>query len=149
MNDHDAIVALIHEYAYRLDIGDLDGVAELFANAELRSTRHDVVRKGAQDARALYDGVIIYDDGTPRTMHQLTNVTITVDGDAASARTYFTVLGVLEDGLRPILAGEYRDRFGRGPGGAWEFRARLFDPKLFGDLSMHMKSAAPSMEETE
>jgi hypothetical protein len=139
MTDHDAIVALIHEYAFRLDIGDLDGVAELFANAELRSTRNDLVRKGTEDARALYDGVIIYDDGTPRTMHQLTNVTVTIDGDQASARTYFTVLGVLEDGLRPILAGEYRDQFARVARG-WEFRARLFDPKLFGDLSLHMKT---------
>ena len=138
MSDHDEIVALIHEYAFRLDVGDLDGVAQLFANAELRSTRNDVVRRGAAEARTLYDGVIIYDDNTPRTMHQLTNVTVTVDGDDATGRTYFTVLGVLESGLHPILAGEYRDRFGRTAEG-WEFRERVFAPKLFGDMSAHMR----------
>jgi ketosteroid isomerase-like protein len=143
MTDHDAIVALIHEYAFRLDIGDLDGVAELFSNAVLRSSRHDAVRRGAQEARTLYDGVIIYDDNTPRTMHQLTNVTVAVDGDEATARTYFTVLGVLADGLHPILAGEYRDRFARTANG-WEFRERMFDPKLFGDLSGHMRREDPA-----
>ena len=36
MSDVDEITALIHEYAFRLDAGDLDGVAALFAHAELR-----------------------------------------------------------------------------------------------------------------
>jgi hypothetical protein len=143
MSDHAEIVALIHEYAYRLDIGDLDGVAALFAHAELRSTRHGLVRRGAQEARTLFDGVIIYEDGTPRTMHQLTNVTVTIDGNEATGRTYFTVLGTLEDGLHPILAGEYRDRFARTVQG-WEFRERVFDPKLFGDLSGHIRREDPA-----
>ena len=43
----DEITALINEYAYRLDAGDFDGVAALFAGAELRSTQHDRVRRGA------------------------------------------------------------------------------------------------------
>jgi hypothetical protein len=139
------ITALIHEYAFRIDAGDFDGVAELFAHAELRSTGHDRVRRGVAEARALYDPVIVYDDGTPRTMHQLTNVTVSIDAGAdadaggarAGARTYFTVLQVSGSGLHPILAGEYRDRFARIDG-RWRFTERLFDPKLFGDLSSHM-----------
>jgi ketosteroid isomerase-like protein len=134
----DDIVALIHEYAFRLDAGDLDGVAALFANAELRSTRNDRVRRGAAEARSLYEPVILYDDGTPRTMHQLTNVTVRVDGAFASARTYFTVLQVTKLGLHPILGGEYRDRFALVDG-HWEFRERVFDPRLFGDLASHMR----------
>ena len=139
--DRDEIVALIHEYAFRIDAGDLDGVAALFAHAELRSTRHDRVLRGAQEARTLYDQVIIYDDGTPRTMHQLTNVTITIasDGGTATARCYFTVLQVTAQGLHPTLAGEYRDRFARVDG-AWRFAERVFAPKLFGDMSGHMRS---------
>ena len=134
-----AITALINEYAFRLDAGDFDGVAALFADAELRSTRHDRVLRGAAEARTLYEPVIVYDDGTPRTMHQLTNITVHVDGDAATARTYFTVLAVTDQGLHPTLAGEYRDRFERVDG-AWRFAERVFDPKLFGDLSRHMRS---------
>jgi hypothetical protein len=136
--DVDAITALIHEYAFRLDAGDLDGVAALFANAELRSTGHDRVRRGAAEARTIYDRVIIYDDGTPRTMHQLTNVTVQLAGQTATARSYFSVLQLAENGICPILAGEYRDRFVRAADG-WQFAERIFDSKLFGDMSRHME----------
>jgi hypothetical protein len=138
VSDVEEITALVHEYAFLLDSGDLDGVAALFAHAELRSTRGGPVRRGATEARALYDPVILYDDGTPRTMHQLTNVTVRVDGASAAARTYFAVLQVTGLGPHPILAGEYRDRFERVDG-RWRFTERLFDPKLFGDLSRHMR----------
>jgi ketosteroid isomerase-like protein len=139
MSDAGEIIALVHEYAFLLDRGDLDGVAALFANAVLRSTRNDLVRTGAAEARTIYDPVIIYDDGTPRTMHQLTNVTVEVEGDLATARSYFTVLQVTNLGLHPILGGEYRDRFGRIDG-RWQFTERVFDPRLFGDLSGHMRA---------
>jgi hypothetical protein len=144
-NDVAEISALIHEYAFRLDAGDFDGVAALFAHAELRSTRNDRVRRGAAEARTLFDPVIVYEDGTPRTMHQLTNVTVAVEvgvggeGGAARARSYFTVLQVTGQGLHPILAGEYRDRFTLVDG-RWRFTERVFDPKLFGDLSGHMRA---------
>jgi SnoaL-like domain len=138
MDDVVAITALIHEYAFRLDAGDLDGVAALFANAELRSTGSGRVLRGAAEARTMYDKVRIYDDGTPQTLHQLSNVTVTVDGDDATARSYFVVLHVTAQGLHPILAGEYRDRFVRADG-AWQFAARCIDPKLRGDLSGHMR----------
>jgi SnoaL-like domain len=139
VSDVDEITALIHEYAFRLDGGDLDGVAALFANAELRSTRNDRVRRGTTEAREIYDGLILYDDGMPRTAHQITNVTVTVDGPAASARSYFTVLAVTDQGLHPILVGEYRDRFAVIDG-RWAFTERIFDARLFGDLSRHMRA---------
>ena len=132
------ITALIHEYAFRLDAGDLDGVAALFEHAELGSTRHDRRLRGAAEARTIYDGVIIYDDGTPQTLHQITNVTSRSTARRATARSCFTVLQVTGQGLHPILAGEYHDRFERVDG-AWRFTERIFDPRLFGDLSRHMK----------
>jgi ketosteroid isomerase-like protein len=138
--DTEAIVALIHEYAFRLDAGDLDGVAALFAHAELSSSRDDRLRRGAREARELYDDVVLHDDGTPRTLHQVTNVTVRVDGDAASARSYFTVLQVTAQGLHPIVAGEYRDRFER-VAGEWRFAARAFRPLLVGDLSRHLRTS--------
>jgi ketosteroid isomerase-like protein len=138
VDDVQAITALLHEYGRLLDDGDLDRVAALFTRAEVLSTRDDRVRRGASEVRELYDPVILYDDGTPRTLHQFTNVSVEVAGDTATARTYFTVLQVTGQGLHPILAGEYRDRFARA-GRAWHFTERVFDPKLFGDLSRHMK----------
>ncbi len=133
------ITALIHEYGFRLDDGDLDGVAALFRHAELRSTRNDRVRRGSVEARTLYEPVILYEDGTPRTMHQLTNVTVRVDVPSATARSYFTVLQVTNLGLHPILGGVYRDRFAYVDG-SWEFTERVFDPLLFGDLARHMRA---------
>jgi hypothetical protein len=132
------ITALIHEYAYRLDAGDLDGVASLFEHAELGSTRRAGRAHGRAEARTYYDGVIIYDDGTPQTQHQITNVTVQVDGTAATARSGFTVLQVTGQGLHPILAGDYLDRFEQVDG-VWRFTERIFAPRLFGDLSRHMK----------
>jgi hypothetical protein len=70
-------------------------------------------------------------------MHQITNVTVHVDGEGATARCYFTVLQVTKQGLHPVLAGEYHDRF-ECVDGAWRFTERRFDPKLLGDLSSHM-----------
>jgi hypothetical protein len=133
------ITALIHEYAFRLDAGDLDGVAALFEHAELGSTRHDRRRRGAAEARTLYDSIIVYDDGTPQTLHQITNVTVRVAGVRASARCCFTVLQVTGQGLHPTLAGNYHDRFEQVDG-TWRFSERIFDPRLFGDMSRHMKA---------
>lgn len=136
--DVNEITALIHRYAALLDAGRLDELAELFAHAELRSTRHDRVRHGAAGAREMLEPVVLYDDGTPRTMHQLTNVTVDVEGDTATASSYFTVLQVTHLGLHPVLGGEYRDRFERADG-AWRFAVREYRPILFGDLSEHMR----------
>jgi ssDNA-binding replication factor A large subunit len=138
MSERDRIVALIHEYATLLDAGDLDGVAALFEHAELGSTRHPRRLRGAAEARTNYDDVIIYDDGTPRTLHQITNVTVGIDGATATARSCFTVLQVTGQGLHPILAGEYHDRFERVDDG-WRFTERIFAPRLVVDLSQHMK----------
>lgn len=132
------ITALIHEYAFRLDAGDLDGVAALFEHAVLGSTRHEHRLRGTVEARTNFDGVIIYDDGTPQTQHQITNVTVRVDGTTATARSRFTVLQVTGQGLHPIVAGDYLDRFEQVDG-SWRFTERVFDARLFGDLSRHMK----------
>jgi hypothetical protein len=48
------------------------------------------------------------------------------------------VLQVTRLGLHPILVGEYRDRFARVDG-RWRFSERVFDPRLFGDMSEHMR----------
>src|SRR5690349_11935113 len=128
--DYEAIRALVHEYAFRLDAGDLDGLAQLFAHAELGSSVRPERMRGAEQARSYYRGVILYDDGTPRTMHVITNVTIDIDDDGtrASARSYFTVQQTVDGfGLQPIIGGSYRDRFEKADG-AWRFTERIIHP---------------------
>src|ERR1039457_7315483 len=74
----------------------------------------------------LRNTVILYDDGTPKTKHLSTNISIEVDEDArtGTARSYFTVLQSLP-GLRlqPIASGRYHDRFERHDG-EWVFAER-------------------------
>jgi uncharacterized protein (TIGR02246 family) len=142
-DDAEAIRALIHEYAERIDTGDLDGLAALFTDATWSSPGRGTPLRGAEQVRHAYDGVILY-DGIPSTKHVISNVTIEVADDAATAtaRSYFTVLQARPDlPLQPIIAGRYHDRFERA-GGRWRFADRQIIPDLIGDLSRHLRDAA-------
>jgi 3-phenylpropionate/cinnamic acid dioxygenase small subunit len=139
--DVEAVRALVVAYAERLDSGDLDGVAALFEAAVLRPARSGRSLVGAAAARHLYDPVIRYDDGTPRTQHTLGNLEVSVDADRhhAASRCAFTVWQARPGGgLGPVLAGRYEDRFAR-VGGRWRFTERVITPELVGDLSAHMR----------
>jgi 3-phenylpropionate/cinnamic acid dioxygenase small subunit len=135
----DAVAALVHRYAELLDGGDLDGVAALFADATLRSNRRAAVRRGRDEALALYRDTVILYDGTPCTKHLITNLVVDVDpgGDSASARSSFTVLQARPElPLQPILAGRYHDRFVRRAG-AWQFADRFILVDAVGTLRWH------------
>ena len=101
--------------------------------------------RGAAEARRNYNGVIIYENGTPCTMHCITNVTVTVDDGAESAasRSYFTVIQCVPDfPLQPIFSGRYQDRFTRIDGGWW-WSERAVVGDLYGDISRHVKYGPP------
>jgi uncharacterized protein (TIGR02246 family) len=141
-DDVEAIRALIHEYAERIDAGDLEGLAELFDDATWSSPGRGKPLRGAEQVRRAYDGVILY-DGIPGTKHVISNVTIQLsdDGTAAAARSYFTVLQARPDlPLQAIIAGRYHDRFERVDG-RWRFADRQIIPDLIGDLSRHMRNS--------
>ena len=145
-DDRAEIEALVHEYCFRLDAGDLDGVAALFEHATMGTSNRPDRLRGAEEVRTNYDGVILYDDGRPATMHCIANLAITVErvGDQvyrrATSRCYFTVSQSRPDfELRPILAGRYHDRFEKVDGAsAWRFAERIIHPDRIGDLSRHM-----------
>jgi hypothetical protein len=141
MTDVDAVVSLVHEYARRIDAGDLAGVAALFAGATFRAAGGPV-RRGAEELLAtLRRLVILHEDGTPRTKHVVTNLTVDVDVAAgtAAARSYFTVLQATATlPLQVVIAGRYEDRFARD-GARWRFADRLVHMDLVGDLSQHVR----------
>ena len=137
-DDRAAITALIMGYAERIDAGDLAGVADCFAGATYRSAQGGEYR-GAAAVRAVLERLVILYDGVPRTRHLTTNLVIEVAGDAATARSYFTVLQAAPGApLQPIVAGRYQDRFARVDG-AWHFADRLIFMDLVGDLSRHLR----------
>jgi 3-phenylpropionate/cinnamic acid dioxygenase small subunit len=136
----DAIEALIFAYAERLDAGDFAGVGELFEHARYGSGGAATLT-GAEVARLHEKIVIRYEDGTPRTKHVTTNLVVELDEDAgtATARSYYQVLQqVPGEGLGPIVAGRYADRFERVDG-RWRFRERRIAVDLVGDLSRHLR----------
>jgi ketosteroid isomerase-like protein len=138
----EAITKLVYTYAERIDLGDFDGVAELFDRATLTFEGYGDAVTGREAIARLYErSTRRYEDGTPRTKHVMTNVMVDVaeDGDAATSRSYFTVLqavpGVLA--LQPVIAGRYRHTYARDDDG-WHVVTMHVIIDLVGDLSQHM-----------
>jgi len=141
--DQDAIATLIHTYAERLDAGDLEGVAALFARATLRSNLRPDVRRGSREALETFRSSVALYDGVPCTKHVTTNVIIEVDThqSSAAARSYFTVLQARPElPLQVVIAGRYHDQFAHSDG-LWHFTDRMIYVDLVGDLRFHLKRA--------
>jgi len=140
VGDVEAITTLVYRYAELLDSGDIEGVVALFADADWRSDSTGEVRRGHDEIKAVYDRVILYEDGTPKTRHLMTNLIIDVaDGaDVATSRSCYTVLQGIDVGapIQTILAGRYHDRYRRTSEG-WQFAERVFIVDLVGDQSRH------------
>ena len=137
---HEAIRNLLGRYCELIDAGQLDALADLFADAVLRDDADTELGRGREGAARVYSGVRIHGDGTPRTRHLTTNSIIDVDEEAgtATARSVYVVFQATDAlPLQPIIAGRYRDRFARHDG-AWRFTERAFGIDLVGDLSQHM-----------
>ncbi len=130
---------LIYRYAELLDLGDIAAVAQLFSRAQFLGPEGEVQGEGAEAVTVIYQSFTrLYPDGTPLTHHVTTNVIVEVEGERATARSYFTVFQATEElALQPIIAGRYHDQFGRDAQG-WYFTSRQMLPRLMGDLSQHL-----------
>lgn len=148
MEDSRHIENLIYLYAERIDHGDLEGIAELFRDAEIYSPAHDVTRTGYDEVLEMYRlSCRLHDTGTPLTRHLTTNVIIDVDDDglSASARSYYTVIQATDSlPLQPIISGRYRDLF-RKRENRWQFARREMIVDLLGDCSEHLLYDASSL----
>jgi len=137
----EAIATLIYAYAERLDAGDFEAVAQLFAQSTFRSDRRPEIRRGSAEVLEVYRSMVAVYDGKPCTKHVTTNLILEIDEAAgtAAARSYFTVLQARPElPLQVILTGRYQDRFARADG-AWHFTDRLILIDLIGDLRFHLK----------
>lgn len=136
---------LLYTYAERIDLGDLDGVAELFTHATINGVENgppETQFVGREGARKMYGmSTRIYEDtGTPKTKHITTNAIIEVDEDAqtATCRSYYCVVQATPAlPLQPIIAGRYHDTF-QVIDGRWWFATRTLFVDLMGDLSQHL-----------
>jgi len=143
------ILNLLYEYAERIDTGDLDGAASLFAHARLRIGSGDDEVVDSVGLLAFWKSMIkLHPDGTPRTKHLITNPLVEIDADGtATCRSYYSVLQQTDDlPLQVIAAGRYHDWF-ECVDDEWRFRFRDYTLLDFaGNLSHHLNhdpDAAP------
>ncbi len=137
---------LIFEYTNRLDAGDLEGMAQLFAHSRFGTadTHGKLVGEttfGAASVLQQYrDFTRIHaDTGTPRTKHFTANVRVQVAHDSLSATSTSYVMVAQTSprlALQMILTSRNFDRFER-INEVWRFSERLIVIDQLGDLSEH------------
>ena len=135
------IANLVYRYAECVDSGDFEAAAALFTHARVKTGLGDV---GPKELVEMWrKSVILYEDGTPRTKHVITNPIIEVDEATGrgSCRTYYTVMQQAGDGpLQAVICGRYHDRFERVDG-RWRFCHRDYSlHDLPGDMSRHARN---------
>jgi uncharacterized protein (TIGR02246 family) len=141
-----AITAIVHRYCELFDIGDFDAFARQFEHG-----RWFRAEPGYEATLAWIEANVHTYDGKPGTKHLTTNLVVDVDGDAATASSYITVLQAVPGlPLQPIFSGRYRDRFQRVDG-EWRWLERAVEGDLYGDTSHHTRTRgrtprAPSLQ---
>jgi len=134
MSAHEEIGNLMKAYCYAIDSGDFLTFAQLFANAEW-------IAEGQKPSKESADNLIIYDDGTPKTKHVISNIRIDIDENETSAKahSYVTVWQATADfPLQAIFVGDYFDSFEKVDG-RWRFTRREIRNSLVGDMTAHLK----------
>ncbi len=135
---------LVYAYSRALDLGDLSGAADFFAqNGSLaRPMTPDQVIQGRETIRAS----LLTRPKTLLTKHLATNVMVQVDSrDTASGISYLTMIATTpgsEDkppflSSGPIYFGEFKEKFVREHG-VWKFQERR------GSIQMKFTGAVPA-----
>jgi SnoaL-like domain len=135
---------LVYAYSRALDLGDLSGAADFFAeNGSIaRPMTPDKIVHGREAIRAS----LLTRPANLLTKHLVTNTVIQVEShDTATGTSYLTMISVVpgaEDkppflSNGPIYFGEFKDRFVR-ENGVWKFQERL------GSIQMKFVGAKPA-----
>ena len=138
-----AIPALLARYADLFDAGAFEEAAGLFDRGCLVVAGWEIT--GAERIAAMWRSYVrIYDDGTPRTRHLVTNpaIELSPDGRAAHCRSQWTVLQQVPDQtLRLVGTGRYEDDL-RFDNGSWHFVRRSYAAVDFwGDAADHLTTS--------
>ena len=140
-DDYFAIQNLVYRYCDRLDRGDLEGMSQLFASADVYLQAESGPIRDPKRILDLYRAYtrIYPDSGTPKTRHVTTNLMIEPEGDSAARAQSYVIVFQATDAfkLQPVVGGRNLDRFIKVDG-QWRFRERRIETDLFGDLSAHM-----------
>jgi len=138
-----SIKAVMYTYAECVDLAQFDELGDLFSHGVLTSTSAADPDDGmsGDDVAAFYAATNkVHSDGTLRTRHMSSNVTVEVaeGGQTATARSYFAVhQGTDALPLQPIVSGRYEDDFALVDG-QWRFARRLVIVDQIGDMREHL-----------
>jgi ketosteroid isomerase-like protein len=147
-----AIRELILSYADLVGAGDVEGLADLFAHAELSATGNPRVSRGRDQVRETYTATLGGPGSEGPHIHNLvTNLLIDVDDDegTATAKSYFTVVrSGSEAALHVSIAGRYEDRF-TCVDGTWRFARRHIILDLMGQAGDLLAGVAALAEAEE
>jgi 3-phenylpropionate/cinnamic acid dioxygenase small subunit len=135
------IIRLIYSYSEFVDAGRFEDMAELFRNGRRSASgiigREDV---GVRGVMAYLNSLKVYADGTPRTKHIITNITVDIvePTRVARSRCHYQLLQATESlPLQCIAAGRYSDQF-ECVSGAWRFVERVSYLDFLGDVTHHV-----------
>jgi uncharacterized protein (TIGR02246 family) len=126
VEEKDAIREVLARYCFALDGGKFAEMAALFTEdgtwhtAFGKATGRAEIAKFAAGLRAHRLGP------TPRAIHHVTNVVVTLDGDSAKVRSNWTTVQNAPDGPKIGSGGAYDDDMVK-IGGNWFFRYRTID----------------------
>ncbi len=130
---------LLYLYAELIDGARFDEAAALFDHARIVANGHEI-RGRAAIAGMWSQWIKLYECGTPRTRHIITNpiIHLAEDGQSATCRSQWTVLQSAPGfPLQLVATGRYHDRFALLDG-VWAFTERDYArTDLAGDSSAH------------
>ena len=131
LEEKDAIREVLAEYCFRLDGGDYEGMAALFAENGTWDTAFGAATGRAAIAQQARDIRARAGDNRPRAIHLVANIAIALNGDTAEVRSNWTVVQNSPDGPKIGSGGAYVDRMVK-QGGRWLFRYRKIDRFIAG-----------------
>lgn len=139
-DDYEAIRGLMNDYARYVDDAEFEKLGRLLDGAMFGS--EGALREvDAEYVREWYSATNkVHGDGTLRTCHVCSNVTIRPGDEpgTARARSYFVVLQEAPSlPLQPIVSGRYSDRFSKRDG-EWRFTQRAIEVRQIGNMSEHL-----------
>lgn len=123
--EKNAIREVLATYCFRLDAGDMDGMAALFTPDGVWETDFG---KGTGRTGIADHGRSLRAHGTarPRAVHLCTNIVIDLQGDTANVLSNWTTVQNSDTGPKIGSAGGYIDRMAK-VGGTWMFVHRKID----------------------
>lgn len=135
------IEKLYYQYAYGIDGGDFESVAQLLKDASIHGVEDKVIAQGAEQIKSFYDQIIKIhpDTGTPKTQHLVSNILVQSENeDTLKVIANYSVFQKLDSGkIETIICGQYHSLFKHSQQG-WVFHQHKTIPLMVGDMTNHL-----------